>query len=122
MLPAAEASAVMKGSGQQTSSALHTNPIATDALKPAPAEGQAVQQKHTKAAADEEPLEPLVALRYTHAVEGYVDTSRKLASAGSVFGWDDIVVLLACGRTYQELKMQSTLKYSPRDVNLSLGH
>eukprot|EP01052_Picozoa_sp_SAG31_P030420 SAG31_NODE_3118_length_4656_cov_3.081413_5_plen_203_part_00 len=113
----------MNSAEGQTSHALHTHPIATDAVKPRKA-ADAPPDSTAPPSSSSAPEEELISLRYTHAVEGYVDASRKLAPEAGVFGWDDVIVLLACGKTYHELKTQCNLKYSPRvrtAVLLSLG-
>lgn len=57
-------------------------------------------------------------LRYTHAVEGYVDAARRVAVREGVFDWDDSLVLLESGRTYEELRARG-MKFSPRDANVA---
>lgn len=61
----------------------------------------------------------LASRTYEHATEGWVDLSRRApAGAEEVFGWDDVFVLRATGRTYHELRAGG-FKVSSRDMVIS---
>lgn len=60
----------------------------------------------------------IVSRTYEHATEGWIDLSRRQPPASDVFGWDDVFVLKATGRTYHELRGRG-FKVSSRDMTIS---
>ena len=117
----------------QQRGALHTHPIATagdtgesTASAPPVAMPQHVEvtrqhvDKGLKLDKGEAAASELRVQTFSHAVEAYVDLSRRreLAGGTTVFGWDDVLVLVQSSCTYQEL-LPRGLKYSPRDVNVA---
>lgn len=112
MLPRDAEAEMRESKVMQQRGALHTHPIAT-------AGGECVESSDmtsTRVVAAGE----LRVSGFSHAVEAYVDLSRRrdTGSSATVFGWDDVLVLVQSSCTYQEL-LPRGLKYSPRDVNVA---
>ena len=56
--------------------------------------------------------------QYTHRTAGRIDASKTVTDKAQVFGWDDIFVVNALGKTYHEIR-SSHGKVSSRDVVVS---